>query len=271
MGLLGNFADLLSAVRGHQPGYPRPGFAPDGTPLEAPKRCQWDWREALTHYKFLRKVRTWKESGVQFGDGVMVMASVFIDTSYGWMIKIGDRTRLAEEVRILCHDAQPQRDLSYGRVGPVSIGRDCILNERVIVFPGVTIGDGCLIGSGSVVATDIPPGSRAMGVPARVYGTVQDYLRELREGMSQAPVFQYRELHNLAPDARERALALMHAAGNRGFYHDPFSTSFYWATPPKEPPRLTEIGPELALTLVSAMGAELALALISDLAPFVSS
>jgi maltose O-acetyltransferase len=42
------------------------------------------------------------------------------------------------------------------------------LGARVIVLGGVTIGEGSCIGAGSVVNTDVPPRSLAVGVPARV-------------------------------------------------------------------------------------------------------
>jgi acetyltransferase-like isoleucine patch superfamily enzyme len=238
MSLRAEVDDFVAAVRHVEYGYRRAVRAPSGE-LIVPRSGGGGWRDALVRYKFRRKVRRWKASGIRFGRGVVAMPSVFIDTSYGWMIEIGDRTRLAEEVRILCHDAGPQRDLSYGRVGPVTIGRDCVLNERVIVLAGVTIGDNCLIGSGSVVATDIPPGVRAMGVPARVYGTVEDYLAEVRRGLQESPRFGYRELHRIPVAEREQVLARIREAGNRGFHYDPFSQSPFWVTPPAE-----EGGPE---------------------------
>jgi len=45
---------------------------------------------------------------------------------------------------------------------------DCWLGGGVIVCPGVTIGDRCIIGAGSVVVKDIPSDSMAVGNPCRV-------------------------------------------------------------------------------------------------------
>jgi serine acetyltransferase len=45
---------------------------------------------------------------------------------------------------------------------------------RVIVIKGVSIGDGSIVGAGSVVTTDVPAGTIAAGSPARV---VADALR----------------------------------------------------------------------------------------------
>lgn len=51
---------------------------------------------------------------------------------------------------------------------PVKIGNNCWLGEGVIVLPGVTIGDGCVIGAHSVVNKDIPAYSIAVGSPIRI-------------------------------------------------------------------------------------------------------
>ncbi|MCI8618771.1 MAG: hypothetical protein HFG44_01700 [Oscillospiraceae bacterium] len=48
------------------------------------------------------------------------------------------------------------------------IGNDCWLGANVTVCPGVTIGDGCVIGADSVVTRDVPPGSFAVGLPCKV-------------------------------------------------------------------------------------------------------
>lgn len=79
---------------------------------------------------------------------------------------------LASERRaLMCPDGEA-RGLCYAE--PVHIGSDCWLCANVTVLPGVTIGDGCVIGAGSVVTRDIPPGSLAVGTPCRVLRTLSE-------------------------------------------------------------------------------------------------
>lgn len=52
--------------------------------------------------------------------------------------------------------------------GPVEIGNDVWIGARVIIMPGVTIGDHSIIGANSVVTRNIPPLSVAAGMPCRV-------------------------------------------------------------------------------------------------------
>ena len=52
--------------------------------------------------------------------------------------------------------------------GEIHIGEDCWLGGNVIVLPGITIGQGCTIGAGSVVTKDVPPYKVVAGNPARI-------------------------------------------------------------------------------------------------------
>lgn len=79
---------------------------------------------------------------------------------------------LPDERRELLTATGEKKHLCYAK--PVHIGNDCWLGASVTVCPGVTIGDGCVIGAGSVVTRDIPSGCFAAGVPCRV-------IRELSE------------------------------------------------------------------------------------------
>ncbi len=70
-----------------------------------------------------------------------------------------------ERHALICPDGVGRR-LCYAK--PVIIGNGCWLCANVTVLPGVTIGDGCVIGAGSVVTRDVPPNSFAVGNPCRV-------------------------------------------------------------------------------------------------------
>lgn len=56
---------------------------------------------------------------------------------------------------------------------PIRVGNDVWFGAGVQVMPGVTVGDGCVIGAGSVVTHDIPAGSVAVGNPCRVIRKVK--------------------------------------------------------------------------------------------------
>lgn len=76
-----------------------------------------------------------------------------------------------ERRAILNKDGEPKH-MCYAR--PVHIGNDCWLGANVVVCPGVTIGDNCVIGAGSVVTRDVPPNSFAAGNPCRVIRTITE-------------------------------------------------------------------------------------------------
>ena len=73
---------------------------------------------------------------------------------------------LASERREMLSADGTKKHLCYAR--PVHIGSDCWFGASVTVCPGVTIGDRCVIGAGSVVTRDIPSDSFAAGVPCQV-------------------------------------------------------------------------------------------------------
>jgi serine acetyltransferase len=54
------------------------------------------------------------------------------------------------------------------KMAPIKIGKGVFIGARCIVLKGVTIGDGAVIGAGSVVSQDIPAGFLVVGNPARL-------------------------------------------------------------------------------------------------------
>jgi len=56
---------------------------------------------------------------------------------------------------------------------PVLLGAGCWLGAGVRIIPGVSVGDGCHVGAGAVVTKSLPPGSVAVGIPAKIIKTLQ--------------------------------------------------------------------------------------------------
>lgn len=86
-------------------------------------------------------------------------------------ITIGDRCLIGTHCMITdtpFHGVEPDRRFDPPPPEPVTIGNNVWLAARVIVLPGVTIGDDAVIGIGSVVTSDIPPRTLAVGSPAKV-------------------------------------------------------------------------------------------------------
>lgn len=64
------------------------------------------------------------------------------------------------------------RDKGFETAHPITVGNSVWFGGNVTVLSGVTIGDNCVIGAGSVVTKDIPSNSVAVGNPCRVIRTI---------------------------------------------------------------------------------------------------
>ena len=63
---------------------------------------------------------------------------------------------------------------------PIYIGDNVYIGNDVLILPGVTIGNNVVIGAGAVVSRSIPDNSVAVGVPARVIKTADQYFEKLK-------------------------------------------------------------------------------------------
>lgn len=87
---------------------------------------------------------------------------------------IGDNVMMGPEVVMYSRNHNidridvPMREQGFQEIKPVIIGNDVWIGRRVIILPGVHIGDGCVIGAGAVVAKSIPPYSIVVGNPAKI-------------------------------------------------------------------------------------------------------
>ena len=101
-------------------------------------------------------------------------SGVGIDCELYGPITIGCDVMMGPEVVIYTRGHRHDRtditmiEQGFDDTRAVSIGNDVWIGRRVMIMPGVTIGNGCIIGAGAVVTKDIPDYSVVGGVPAKV-------------------------------------------------------------------------------------------------------
>jgi maltose O-acetyltransferase len=87
-------------------------------------------------------------------------------------LRIGDRTIVGPYAMIHTanHEIAAERPIAGQGWAerPVEIGADCWIGMGVCILPGGRLGDGCVVGAGSVVAGELESNSIAVGNPARV-------------------------------------------------------------------------------------------------------
>jgi acetyltransferase-like isoleucine patch superfamily enzyme len=131
---------------------------------------------------------------VKIGDGTHIHRDCIIETGEGGNLIIGAHTHIqprcqfsaylgsihiGDEVQIApnCafypydHDTKPGQLIRQQPVksrGDIVLGNDVWLGTGAIILQNVEIGDGAVIGAGSVVTHDIPKLAVACGVPAKV-------------------------------------------------------------------------------------------------------
>ncbi|MBQ7486072.1 MAG: sugar O-acetyltransferase [Clostridia bacterium] len=95
---------------------------------------------------------------------------------------IGDNCQMAPNVAIYTagHPVYPDtRNTAYEYGKEVRIGNNVWIGGNTVICPGVTIGDCCVIGAGSVVTKDIPAWTVAVGNPCRVIRKITEADRRL--------------------------------------------------------------------------------------------
>jgi len=109
--------------------------------------------------------------GLTVGENFSRQEKTLIDQSHCWLITIGDDVTLAPRAHILAHDASTKKALGYTRIGVVNIGNNVV------------------IGANSVVSRDIPDNSVAIGNPAKVICTYDEFVSRKKKELENNPCF----------------------------------------------------------------------------------
>lgn len=138
--------------------------------------------------KFTRwssSVTIMNRSSLSIGEQVWIWHYTILDATEG--LTIGDGCQIGAWVGIFTHGSEASirllgpkfvnipnnKRMGYTR-GKVKIGEYTFIGAGSVILPGVTIGKGCLIGSGTLVTQDIPDYSIVVGAPGKIKGSTLD-------------------------------------------------------------------------------------------------
>ncbi|AXF46176.1 MULTISPECIES: acyltransferase [Acinetobacter] len=124
-----------------------------------------------------------RKKGVKVGENCRIYIKNW--GSEPFLISIGDHVTVTSGVKFITHDGstclvKDEQGKRYQRFAPIQVGSHVFIGVNSIIMPGVSIGSNVVIGAGSVVTKDIPDHSVAIGVPAKVVSSFDDFQAKIQ-------------------------------------------------------------------------------------------
>jgi UDP-3-O-[3-hydroxymyristoyl] glucosamine N-acyltransferase len=146
--------------------------------------------ELVARMRGEQTIHRMRRQGLAAPDPFYIAAQVSIDPGFAWAVEIGADATLSANVQVIAHDSAMFRATGYTLVRPVKIGARSYIGAGATILPGAVIGDGAVVGAGAVVTGEIPADTIAVGNPARVIGTADEFVDRHRRAMSEIPRFE---------------------------------------------------------------------------------
>ena len=105
------------------------------------------------------RVKLHRLRGVDIGEQVWIGYESMIETSYPFLVHIGNRVNIGIRTTIIAH---------FHETRGVWIEDDVFVGPCVLILPGVRLGKGCVVAAGSVVTSSVPAMTMVSGNPATV-------------------------------------------------------------------------------------------------------
>ena len=133
------------------------------------KRILWNFINFYAWFAPWKKFRVFfhRLKGIKIGRNVEIGYMVFLDNRRPMLITIEDNVTITSMCNILTHDLSMRYISGTEIIGVVRICQGAFIGVNSTIMPGVTIGENCIIGCGSVVTKDTEPNYIYAGVPAK--------------------------------------------------------------------------------------------------------
>ncbi len=140
--------------------------------------------KSIYHNRSVKSRREYlRTQGAVIGDGTRLNCNTLAFGTEPYLIEVGSNCLFAADVHLITHDGGVKvlSDLGYfngerrDKMGRIRIGNNVYIGEGAKVMPNVSIGDNCIIGACAVVTKSLPANSVAVGIPARVIKTLDEY------------------------------------------------------------------------------------------------
>ena len=136
--------------------------------------------------KYKDSVSYWRKQGVTIGEKCEIYGTANFG-SEPYLISIGNHVRINAGVNFVTHDGgvwvlrEYLNDEKIDMFGRIQVGDNVHIGTNAIIMPNVKIGSNVIVGCGAIVTKDIPDNSIAVGVPARVIETLDEYVEKHRQ------------------------------------------------------------------------------------------
>lgn len=113
-----------------------------------------------------------RELGVSIGENCLIFSNPYrCFGSEPYLVEIGNHVEITSGCQFATHDGavwtlRVEPELAkFDKFGKITVGNNVFIGINSTILPGVTIGDNCIVGAGSLVTKDIPSAKCGAGYP----------------------------------------------------------------------------------------------------------